>query len=200
MTTFMNAKNFAQSTLASGITASDTSLTVQSGDGAKFPSSAPFNLVLSGSEIVRVTAVAGDTFTIQRAQEGTVAQGHNAGASVELNVTAKYLTDAYTAINNIESGTTILQRVTTAGDVNTTAATINLFADATTINIMNGTSGSNRNMNLGAPTPLVFCVSTRRQALRRILVSASILMARKSLQLPWPAIRHYRMRRSSIRR
>jgi len=152
MTTFMNAKNFAQSTLASGITASDTSLTVQSGDGAKFPSSAPFNLVLSGSEIVRVTAVAGDTFTIQRAQEGTVAQGHNAGASVELNVTAQYLTDAYTAINHIESGTTQLQSITTAGDVNTTAQTINLFANASTVNMMGGSGGTVKYFNIGSST------------------------------------------------
>ena len=149
MTTFMNAKNFAQSTLASGITASDTSLTVQSGDGAKFPS-VPFNVVLSGVEIVSVTAKNGDVFTITRAQENTTAQAHAAGASVDLNVTAQYLTDAYDAINDIESGTTILQSVTTAGDVKTTAATINLFADATTINVMNGTSGSNRLMNLGS--------------------------------------------------
>ena len=149
MTTFMNAKNFAQSTLASGITASDTSLTVQSGDGAKFPS-VPFNVVLSGVEIVSVTAKNGDVFTITRAQENTTAQAHAAGASVDLNVTAQYLTDAYDAINDIESGTTILQSVTTAGDVKTTAATINLFADATTINVMNGTSGLSRNMNLGS--------------------------------------------------
>ena len=151
MTTFMNAKNFAQSTLASGITASDTSLTVQSGDGAKFPT-VPFNVVLSGVEIVSVTAKNGDVFTITRAQENTVAQAHSAGASVELNVTAQYLTDAYTEINNIESGTTQLQSITTAGDVNTTAQTINLFANASTVNMMGGSGGAAKYFNIGSST------------------------------------------------
>ena len=82
--------NFAYSTLTSGITAGATSLTVQTGDAAKFPA-APFNATLYDSttygaadldpnrEIVRVTAIASDTFTVTRAQESTSAVAHNTG-------------------------------------------------------------------------------------------------------------------------
>jgi hypothetical protein len=82
------AKNFAKSTLASGIAAGATTLSVASGGGAKFPS-APFNAVIWNStdyadpsddpthEVVRVTAVSTDTLTITRGQESTSDSAHN---------------------------------------------------------------------------------------------------------------------------
>jgi len=86
-------KNFAKSTLAAGITSGATSLTVATGDGVKFPAvafnAAIWNLVDypdptddPNHEIVRVTAVATDTFTITRAQEGTTGVAHNTGGKV----------------------------------------------------------------------------------------------------------------------
>lgn len=64
--------NSAESTLASGITDSDTTLTVA--DASLFPSTGNFNLCIgeaSGDrELVLVTAVSGDTFTIERGLEG----------------------------------------------------------------------------------------------------------------------------------
>lgn len=75
------AANNAQSVLAAGISASATSLTLNTGTGALFPSPVSgtsfFKLTLidaatgSLTEIVHVTARAGDVFTIQRGQEGT---------------------------------------------------------------------------------------------------------------------------------
>ena len=88
--------NNASTILASGITNSATSLTVQTGNGAKFPNpTSPdyFMCTLQGVsgtpiEIIKVTARSTDTFTIVRAQEGTTASAFNANDIVELRVTA----------------------------------------------------------------------------------------------------------------
>jgi hypothetical protein len=89
-------KNNAKSTLAANITSGATSLTVQTGDGAKYPSptgSQYFLCTLTNSaesvfEIVKVTARAGDVFTITRAQEGTAAAAWNSGDKMEQRWTA----------------------------------------------------------------------------------------------------------------
>lgn len=88
--------NLATSTLAAGISAGALTLTVATGEGAKFPrpigAGEWFPLVLvSGTgqfEIVRCTARFGDTLTIQRAQEGTTARSFLAGDRVDLRLTA----------------------------------------------------------------------------------------------------------------
>lgn len=92
--------NNASTVLASGITNSATSLTVQTGNGSKFPNptgSDYFMCTLQGIsgtpvEIVKVTARSTDTFTIVRAQEGTTASAFNANDIVELRVTAGEMT------------------------------------------------------------------------------------------------------------
>ena len=78
------ATNNAESTLASAISATDTSLIVSAGTGAEFPDAVAgesyFKLTLTDAatgsqvEIVNVIAKAGDIFTIERAQEGTLAR------------------------------------------------------------------------------------------------------------------------------
>lgn len=80
--------NNAQTVLAAGISASATSLTVNSGTGELFPSASAgvsyFKLTLVDaatgqlSEIVHVTARSGDTMTITRGQEGTTARAWSA--------------------------------------------------------------------------------------------------------------------------
>lgn len=87
--------NNAASRLASTITGSSTSLSVTSGEGAKFPSPGagewfPVTLLKSdGSlEIVRCTARSGDVLTVTRGQEGTSAQAFSVGDRVELRLTA----------------------------------------------------------------------------------------------------------------
>ena len=84
--------NNAQSTLASGITNSDLSLTVASGHGARFPSpgSDYFYVTLDDGaniEIVKCTARSTDTLTIVRAQQGTSAASFSTGTAVELRLT-----------------------------------------------------------------------------------------------------------------
>ena len=96
-------KNFAYSTIATPPSPADTgtSLVVLAGDGAKFPTP-PFNVTVwptadqpltTNAEIVRVTAISGDTFTIVRTQEGTTARAILVGDQIAATITVKTLTD-----------------------------------------------------------------------------------------------------------
>lgn len=94
------AANFAVGTVATAPSpaTSGTSLTLTTGEGARFPA-VPFNAVLvptgtapdayyTSAEIVRVTGISTDTLTITRAQEGTSAQSVATGWYVMLAPTA----------------------------------------------------------------------------------------------------------------
>lgn len=88
-------KNHATTTLAANISSGATSLTVATGDGAKFPSPSGSQFFLftleSGTtrEICKCTSRSGDTFSvIVRAQEGTAATSWVTGNTVELRWTA----------------------------------------------------------------------------------------------------------------
>jgi len=87
-----NASSIIPSTIASG----DTSITVTTGDGAKFPilgAGEFFFLTLvdtnNNFEIVKVTARTDDTMNIVRAQENTAAMPFPANSRAELRVTAE---------------------------------------------------------------------------------------------------------------
>lgn len=94
-----STKNFGYSTVltAPSPATSGTSLVVQSGEGAKFPA-VPFNATIwpvstqsltSNAEIVTVTAIATDTLTIVRAQEGTTARTVIVGDQIVNTVTSE---------------------------------------------------------------------------------------------------------------
>lgn len=95
------ATNNAESVLASAISATDTSLIVSAGTGAEFPNAVAgesyFKLTITDAatgsqvEIVNVTAKAGDIFTIERAQEGTLARAWAANDMVANMMTADTL-------------------------------------------------------------------------------------------------------------
>jgi hypothetical protein len=93
-------RNNAVGFLTAPIGSSDTSITLQTGNGAKFPAlggSDYFYATLSGtdgsSEIVKATARTGDTLTVVRAQEGTAVASFSAGSRMELRVTAASVRD-----------------------------------------------------------------------------------------------------------
>lgn len=101
-------KNLATGTVLTAPTpaTSGTSLTVGTGEGARFPT-VPFNATVSpanvlptpaNAEIVRVTNVSGDILTITRAQELTSARNIIVTDQISNTITAKVLTD-------VESGT-----------------------------------------------------------------------------------------------
>ncbi len=82
------------STLAADLAKTDTTLTVQAGDGDKFPSpsvgSMPLVLTNAGGtamEIVDCTARNGDSFTIGRAANNTTAEAFKTGDKVALRLT-----------------------------------------------------------------------------------------------------------------
>lgn len=132
-------KNFAYSTVATAPSpaSSGTSLVVQAGDGSKFPA-APFYAVIwpsasqpttANAEVVRVTAVSTDTFTITRAQESSSARTVGVGDQIAQVLTAATLAQylALTggsltgALNITSTGSTIeALAINTNGDPNTT--------------------------------------------------------------------------------
>lgn len=102
--------NFFRSTIATlPVASGGTSIVITTGDGAKLPDPAVdgnFNLTIYNAddqfvtpEIVRVTAIAGDTLTVTRAQEGTSATNKTSGNTwyLELTPTAKTIQDIDTA-------------------------------------------------------------------------------------------------------
>lgn len=106
-----STKNFAKSTLASGITDVATSLTVATGEGAKFPdtgTAGAFMAIIWDSayadpsddpdvEIIRVTTRTDDSFdVIVRGQESTTGVAHNTGGhtyNIILGLTSKMISD-----------------------------------------------------------------------------------------------------------
>lgn len=114
-----NYKNFAytQVLTAPSPATSGTSLTLPTGHGSLFPV-APFQVTVwpaatvptaSNAEIMRVTAKAGDTLTVTRAQEGTSARAVVTGDQISASLTAKTMTELvgrYAA--DLPSGTTPL--------------------------------------------------------------------------------------------
>lgn len=117
-----NHKNFAFSNVATAPSPADsgTSLVVTAGHGTKFPT-VPFNATVwpagvqpltSNAEIVRVTEISTDTFTITRTQESTSARSIIVGDQIANTITALALTDAEAkyaerATQVVAAGTTI---------------------------------------------------------------------------------------------
>lgn len=90
---------------------SGTTVVVTSGSGALFPS-APFNCVVysptifptsANAEVIRVTNISGDTFTIARTQESSVSRAVAIGDIISLTITAKTITDVESAITNLNN-------------------------------------------------------------------------------------------------
>ena len=95
--------NNSSGTLATAISASDTGISLTTGDGAEFPTLSAgdyFYATITSSggtqEIVKATARSGDSLTVVRAQEGTSAAGFAAGARFELRVTAASIQESAT--------------------------------------------------------------------------------------------------------
>jgi hypothetical protein len=106
-----NHVNFAYSTVltAPSPATSGTSVVVQSGDGTKF-SAASFNATVcpagaqpttANAEIVRITVISTDTFTITRAQEGTSARAIVVGDQIIAGITKKTIYDVEGGSNGL---------------------------------------------------------------------------------------------------
>lgn len=122
MSTLDARTNFAIASASTGYTAGAVSVSVETGKGALFPqpsTAGAFNLVWwnftdypnpsddPNKEIVRCTARSGDTLTITRAQEGTLATAKNtAGRTYKLMLTptAKMLDDIESKLDQNSTG------------------------------------------------------------------------------------------------
>ena len=120
--------NNAFATLAAGINSSATSITVTSGQGARFPTLSAgdyFYATLidtsNNLEIVKCTARSTDVLTVVRAQESTTARAYVTGDRIEIRITAATFVDATTVTptavsdqNNTSTGYFDLPSGTTA--------------------------------------------------------------------------------------
>lgn len=162
MALLLLAANNAQSVLAAGISASATTMTLNTGTGALFPAPVSgtsfFKLTLIDaatgqiSEIVHVTARTGDTLTIVRAQEGTLARAwsvNDIAANMMTAGTLSYILDNYATIASL--GTAAAKNVGTgAGQIPDMSAFTSgtgwvRFPDGTTI--QRGSAGFNPGQN-----------------------------------------------------
>lgn len=123
----MSAKlsNNATSRLAVSLAPGDNTLSVQSGDGSKFPAiSSPDWFPLTALkadgtiEIMKCTARSGDTFTVDRAQEGTTAKSFSANDRIELRLTVGTFESRMGEKMDKAGGTFTGQITVTGGDIN----------------------------------------------------------------------------------
>jgi hypothetical protein len=87
--------NNAYGTLNAGITSSDTTIVVNAGEGARFPSLSAGDYFFAtlidttnNLEIVKVTARSTDTMTVVRGQDSTTARAYSTNDRFELRPTA----------------------------------------------------------------------------------------------------------------
>ena len=113
--------NSAFATLASGINNSATSITLTTGQGARFPSLSAgdyFYATLidtsNNLEIVKCTARSTDVLTVTRGQESTTARAFSTGDRIELRITAQGLVDAS---GDLASGTLAIPGTSASGAI-----------------------------------------------------------------------------------
>lgn len=106
----LKVTNNAFGTLNAGITNSDTTVVLQSGQGSRFPSLSSgdyFYATLidtsNNLEIVKVTARSTDTMTIVRAQDNTTARAYSTNDRFELRPTAAMLNEVITKADTAQA-------------------------------------------------------------------------------------------------
>ena len=115
--------NFASTTVAGGagglgtpLNPSDTTLRLPTGQGALFPSVAPFMLLIGATELVKCSLRSSDTLTIVRAQEGTSAGTWPVGVTVQDVETAGAAMNLETATQHLLAGTYNVRDYGAVGD------------------------------------------------------------------------------------
>lgn len=107
--------NNASTTLAAGLNETATTLNVAAGTGVRFPEVTPgvtqFYATLENAEadreVVRVTAVAGDVFTVDRGVDGTQARAWSTGDRVELRLVSAVMDRLVQTVNGEAGDVTI---------------------------------------------------------------------------------------------
>ena len=115
-------KNLASSTLASGYTAGNTTLTLQTGDGSKFSASGNFVVALGTAPdfFLLCTSRSGDTLTVgSSGVEGTAAVNESSGCVVTQVITSATLVALLAAAGGPPSGAAIHAGQTFSSPINT---------------------------------------------------------------------------------
>lgn len=126
--------NNAESSLVSAIASTDTTITLQAGEGARFPNPvAPDIAYVSlwrgvGSEVVKLTSRTGDTLTVVRGQDGTQATAWGAATPVGLRLPA-------TVANTFVQRPELAAYAALAGSVNQTFSVANATASGHAVNM-----------------------------------------------------------------
>ncbi len=163
---FDSHKNFAYGTIATAPSpaTSGTSLVVTGGQGAGFPTP-PFNATIwpsgvqplaSNAEIVRVTNISTDTFTITRTQESTSARTVVVGDQIAAAITVQTITDieAADALKATLASPQLTghpKGVTESNNDNSTNLATTAYADAGLSIYEKLMNGSNRNIKFTWP-------------------------------------------------
>lgn len=143
------ANQLVAGTLSADITSGSTSIVLVPGDGAKFPTSGIFR-VLIDSEIITITSRSVDTLTVaNRGVESTTAAAHVAGVKVRLVLTAAALTTAFIP----STGGTLTGPLLTTDRIQGALATITSANDLSlgnaNLNSITGTTQLNRISSTG---------------------------------------------------
>ena len=130
--------NNATGKLGGDVTTSSTTLILQTGNGALFPSPTagdyfPITVVKADGtlEIMKCTARSVDTLTVTRSQEGTTAKAFTIGDRVSLRMTAGSLVDFVSNKQPLDATLTALAGVATAADKLIYATGADTFATTT---------------------------------------------------------------------
>lgn len=144
--------NNAASTVGAGINNVVTTITVASGDGAKFPSPSGgdffFATLQEGStiEIVKVTARSTDSLTVVRAQQGTSGASFTTAAKIENRLTKESLEALrnVTLLALLSDGTVTAIKLPILGTSDETQLSVTAFDNSQTsaILVVNGGAGN----------------------------------------------------------
>ena len=185
--------NNANTTLATGISATSLTLTVSAGTGSLFPTS-NFQVTLLDAatqivnEIVLCTSRTGDVLTIQRGQEGTIAQSWSAGDVVTLLITAGELANfvqtdqlqgsTYFSCEGFGTGNSITG--TLASNLTSLPDGMNFVVEAPAAN----TGAATLTLTLGSTTQLAYPIVKYAQS---PLSAGDIPAAKYPINLTWSA-------------
>ena len=115
-------QNFGLSTLDEALDDTETGVDVV--NAASFPTSGDFVINVEG-ELMKVTAVTSNTFTVTRGVEGTTAVSHLLGATVKNVLTADMVSGGIEATRFVDTGGNYTLNSTTWTSVGTTNLVIN---------------------------------------------------------------------------
>ena len=182
-TTFLGSEDNATATLKTAIDNDDLAIVLQTGEGGEFPASGQFIVTMfltdpdDGNEKILIDSVSTDTLTVNasgRGYDSTDATSWAVNSNVQLLWESVQVENIYTAINNIEDGTTELATLSTAGN-----ATIGDGAGQADLNI-DGVDETTRNLKFRTGGSLRWAVAASNGAEAGSDSGSDFLVARYS--------------------